>query len=265
MPTSGYGIGGAVRQLGRYAVKKGVKRARKGFGDLLGRDPKALIDVLMAEAKPSAGITPAKALTNTALRSYLDKRYQRKCGVEVKQVDVLANAVALTTTLTAYVAPFTAIAQGLTDSTRTGASVEVKALRTKITVQAGAGSTAPILVRMIWVKQGKMNGAVMAASNILTTTTNIRSAYSLNADESFTILKDVTFTVSGLSAADSDGVKYIVWDYEPKSCHSITWTQADTTGVIGNMLEGNVELYWMYEGATAPTYNLWARSQWIDV
>lgn len=220
-------------------------------------------------SKPvSKAVSPAKVIANTKLVSYLDKKYQKKCGVEVKQVDA-TGAPTITTSLATYDSPYVGIAQGLTDSTRLGNSIEVKSYHIEATFHCGASSTAPTLVRVMVLKQGQMQLAALTGAAVLQDPTNIKSPLLMDKQRSFTVLKDFTFRLSAFSSYEKDTYYRWVYTYRPKSCHSIKWTQADTTGVIGNMLEGNLQIMVMYEQPTgapsAPTTRFYSRSEWVDV
>ena len=214
-----------------------------------------------------ARTAPSAVLAKTPLKSYLDKRYAKKCGVEVKQNDGSGNPT-ITTSLANFNSPFVGISQGLTDSTRLGNSIEIKSYQCKINFHAGATSTAPTLVRLIIVKQLQMQLASLTGATILQDSTNIKSNYIIDKARSFTVLKDVTFTLSSFNSGSRDSYKSITYNYRPKTCHSIKWTQADATGIIGDMLEGNLQLLVMYQqptgAASGPTCTYYDRCEWVD-
>lgn len=247
---------------GRAALLKQASSAvRTRYGNVAG----AAVDYLLSPSGPGAGPSPAKVVGKTRLASYLDKRYERKCGVEVKQNQAAALATAVTTTLASYLNPYMGIAQGLTDVTRSGSSIEVKSLQLNLNFFAGGASSTPTMVRMIVVKQSIMQNAVLAASVILESPGTINSPYALDKSRSFTILKDKTFVLGGLTQGLPSAIKQIKWTYRPKRCHQIKWTQADTTGVVGNAIEGNIGVFLMYQGATAPSFDYYFRANYVDV
>jgi len=207
------------------------------------------------------------AIKGTQLASYLDRRYARKCGVEIKQTDLATNP-SITTSLATYYSPFTGVAQGTSDSTRIGDSIEVKECAIRATFTCGATSTGPTTVRIMVCKQNQMQAAALTGSAVLQDPTNIRSPKLLDQQRSFTILKDFTFKLSGFNSGDTSMVHHWNWTYRPKGCHHIKWTQADSTGAIGNMLEGNLQILIMYEqagAASGPTSVVYFRTQWLDV
>lgn len=218
---------------------------------------------ILAPEKPKPQ-SAANALANTKLRSYLDRRYQRKCGVEVKQWDVIDTAT-LGTTLAAVFYPFADIAIGQTDETRIGNSIEVKKWAFRSQFFAEATTSNPTTIRVILIKQGRMAGAAPNVADILETPTNIRSPYSLNKNAAFTVLKDFTFMLAGATTGERE--EYKLWNhtYTPKHCHAITWDQADTLGSLANMIDGNVTVFMMYAGSAAPTWSFYSRAEYIDV
>lgn len=216
-------------------------------------------------SKQRAGASTAQLLKTTPLASYLDRRYEKKCGVEVKQFFTVTATGTPSTTLATLVSPFVGIAQGLTDSTRIGDTIEVKRLSIRFTIRAGAASTACTQLRIIIVKQGMMQGAAPTSSDIIQTDTDIRSYYAQNRNEPMKILSDRTFFVTPLTTND-EKTRY-QWDYvyTPKGCHSIKWVAGDTTGTIGNMILGNICVKTMYEGGTAPAIDFYIHGEYVDV
>lgn len=236
-----------------------------------GKQPIEMLEALSTQVKPVKRSTKVnQAIKGTQLQSYLDKNYQKKCGVEVKQFDVATGApVASTTGLNYFATPLINIAQGLTDTTRIGDTVEINSIQFKIDMYAGAASTAPTKVRLIIVKQATMVGAIPTPAQVLLNANNIRSFPILDKVVGFTVLKDVTFNLAAFSSGENSSVKRFIWNYYPKHCHSVKWAQLDTTGVLANMIYGNVTLYWMHENtsgaASAPSLVYWQRTKWLDV
>lgn len=257
--------------VGRQYVKEGViKLARSYAESKIGASGVAKLDALMSAAKGQyaaykSASSPAAVLKGTKLKSYFDKTYEKKCGTEVKQQDLTFTGTALTTTLTSLSTPYTGIGQGLTDALRIGASIEVKACNFDLTFFAGAASASAVLVRVIVVKQSIMQNAALSSAVILQSNTNIRSPRMLDVTRSFTVLKDDTFTLASLTSGASNSLKQWRWKYVPRHCHKITWTQADSTGTINNMDEGNLTIFVMYQGATAPVVDGYIRAEWVDL
>lgn len=244
-----------------YLASQAAAAARAKYGNAAG----AAVDFLLSPSSSAPAPSAARVVGPTRLASYLDKRYERKCGVEVKQNQVAAASTAVTTTLASYLNPYMGIAQGLTDVTRSGSSIEVKSLQLNLNFFAGAGSTTATMVRLIVVKQSIMQNAALAAAVILESPGSIQSPYALDKSRSFTVIKDKTFVLGGLTQGLPSAIKQIKWTYRPKRCHQIKWTQADSTGVIGNAIEGNIGVFLMYQGATAPSFDYYFRANYIDV
>lgn len=222
---------------------------------------------LFSKVAGKGRVTPAKAIANTKLKKYLDRTYEKKCGVEVN-MRYATGTPAITTTLATLESPFVNIAQGLTDAGRIGSQVEVKSYKITAQFHAGTISTAPTLVRIIVCKQGQMQGVALTGAAVLLDPTNIRSPYLEDKQRSFTVLKDFTFMLSGFNSGNKDTYKRWVWTYRPKHCHAIEWDTADTTGAIGAMLKGNLQLLIMYEQptgvASGPTCRTYSTAEWVD-
>lgn len=235
--------------------------ASNRFGPAAGQ----AVDYLLGPSEDAPAASPATMVSGTRLASYLDKRYERKCGVEVKQVQNFTLAGAVTNTLTNFTNPYAAIIQGLTDTQRTGSSIEVKSLQFNLNIKAGAASSTPTLVRLIILKQSVMQGIAPAAGTVLETTTSVLSPYALDKTRGFTVLKDVVVKLGGNTQGFTNAVKTIKWSYRPQHCHQIKYLQASTTGGLADMTFGNVACFIMYEGATAPTIDYYSRAKFIDV
>jgi len=221
------------------------------------------VKTAFSNAKPGRPRKPAvgAALKQTALKSYLDKTYEKKCGVEVKQFTDNDTTTSPGTSLSTLISPFQGIDQGLTDVTRLGNSIEVKSLRFKLLLTGHA--TLMSRVRIIVIKQGAMAGAVPAGSDILELDSDIKSFYTMDKNKQYSILKDVTFEMTPLSTNDAQTFKTWNFNYTPKGCHSIRYLQASTTGGIGDMIFGNINIKIMYEGG-APTGRFAYRTEWVD-
>jgi len=247
----GGAVRGAVDAWGRY--RPAVQAAGAAWQDFMsasgGKPP--------GVAKPP----PVSALIkNTKLKSYLDKTYQKKCGVEVKRATnsastFLAAAVGATSGLQQYFL-FPAnllIPQGVTDSTRVGNSIEIKKMFLNMSVslaQAGTPFTASVRFRFFLVKVGEVNppGATPGAGQILTLPTTSLSTLTMKDEQSVpnSIIKEWDFTLHPLNTDGKDRFD-IKFTYVPKGCHAIRWTDADTLGFQSNIFNGNIVLYCLWE------------------
>lgn len=246
----------------RYAYKQGKALVRRNYGDAAVVPYKSLFSAA-SKAPPSR--TPAAVLAKTPLKSYLDRTYAKKCGVEVKQVDVTAASAAVTTTLTSVITPYVGIGQGLTDSTRSGNSLEVKNCEFNLNFFAGAASASAVLVRVMLIRQLQMQQINITGAAVLQAPTDIKSPILLDKTRSFQIIKDQTFKLASLTGGDADSIKRWKFNYVPKGCHEVEWIQSDTTGAVTNMLQGNLALLVMYQGATAPIFDYYVRAKWLDI
>jgi len=256
---------GYIKTARNYATNYTAQR----FGPNAGKVAAFLLKKATKSAK--AVVAPSSLLKGTALKSYLDRSYQKKCGVEVKEYEIVSNFTVGTTIAAAFNPLEGQIAQGLTDQNRIGAKVEIKQIKFRFTFNNAAASTCPTRLRLIVLKLGEMNGTNPAASLVLQTGTNIRSQYTQENDQTrnFTIVKDKLIKLSGLNSGDSNVVKDWSWNYRPKGCHSLEFNSSDTAGTLANMTRGNFLFYMMYESlptvTQVPSVNVYARVQYIDV
>jgi len=247
----------------RFAYKQGKRAVAAKYGQQAADAYKYLFS---SKSKAQAQASPAAILAKTPLRSYLDKRYARKCGVEVHQrAGVISYTI--TSTLSNVNVITAAIAQGDGDAERVGSSLEIKSYTAKILFRAGALASDTTFVRMFLVKTGKTEGTNPSANEILTSTTNITSPLVSKTDNvvqsAFTIVKEFNFSLSPYSHPGAD--KMIRINYRPKGCHSLRFLETDTAGSTANVIEGNLILYAMYSGVAAPTHSVnYDQLEWVD-
>lgn len=219
--------------------------------------------------RPSTG----KVLKATALGRYLDQHYEKKCGVEIKRTYVHGLTPGITTGFTYSIAqPLnTSIPLGTAEGQRIGTTIEVVKLKTVASFFVNPAATTSQKMRLMLVKLGKNAGGFPLGSQILNTPTDIRSIKLFPNDitEDYRILCEHSFK---LSAASGMGLDRYDWSYTyvPKGCHKITWNDADTTGALANVTEGQILLYWMYEdgtflGANQPTCSINQLLEYTDV
>lgn len=229
------------------------------------------LQTLFAKRQQSAKVSATATLQKTPLKSYLDKTYQRKCGVEVKQVSIGPTVTpALTNVLTAIVGTTfnMGIAQGITDQTRLGNTIETKSLELRLTVDTNVGppNNVDTLVRIMLVRFANMaSGVVPNPNQLLYTTGDIRSFKALDYVQNSTIIKDWKFT---LAPPGNHGTsKSITYYHNPKGCEETKWNIADTIGNLANLEKGLYCLYAMAENATGlyPTISFTARFNFVDV
>ena len=229
------------------------RAAGTDFGKMViaGADAKVRSLLGAAAGKVTAKLTPSVALKGTKLKSYLDKTYAKKCGVEVKHYQNILPPIAPGTTLSSlseYPSSLF-VPQNLTDSGRVGNTIEVKSLKLRMTVAANALATQSTRVRMFLVKMGQVGpGVTVPPSQLLWLPGSIRSPQVLKDETTipFTVLKEWAFDLSPLNTNGNDR-RDITFTYVPKTCHHIVWQDVDTTGDIVNITNGAIVLYAMFE------------------
>lgn len=218
---------------------------------------------------------PSVALKGTALKSYLDKTYEKKCGVEVKHYYIgPAGNITTSLALSSIFPENLALAQGLKDNDRVGTKIEVKDLKLHFSLYPNVANTATCRIRLILLKVGEVSaGTTPTGAQILADPTNIRSTL-LDKDQQtvpYTIIFDRSYSVAPTATASSAGCRdsvFFDYYYKPKGCHEIVWTEADTTGATANITKGAMVLYSMYETAGTvgqPQWAYGAEFQYLDV
>lgn len=233
------------------------------------------IQALLAKQKGklTARLTPSLALKGTKLKSYLDRTYQRKCGVEVKHYENQAAGLLVGTTL-AQVEQFPnngVIAQGMTDGTRIGNSIEIKKVSLNMTFYVNAGAINSTRVRAVLLRCHEATaGTTPPPSNILWAPGNIRSGF-MDKDETvvapnvpYSLVKAWDFHLDAPATGGNDR-RDIRFNYHPKKCHAVRWLDTDVAGAVANIFEGALVLYVMYDGSFAPSLNTWHEFSYIDV
>jgi len=212
----------------------------------------------------SARATPAKVLKQTQLKKYLDMTYQKKCGVEVKQL-VTANTLAPTSTLNVGVVPFDDLNTGTLSDERVGDTIEIKKIKHKVILRNT--SAASEAIRMIWVYVPKYNGSVLGANQIIQNTSNMLATYLVNEGRGVQILRDETIVLGAAGTDTSLLYKNFGLSEQKhfKSCKPVRWSDTDTTGDIAQMLEGYLALYVMATGTSAISYTYWQVAEFVDV
>jgi len=216
--------------------------------------------------RPSA----PKSLTSyaiSAIKGYALKKLKSKLGIntEHKYLD-LAEAIgtATSTTMSATAGVMTPIPQGDGTNARQGNSVRLTSMNSTFTFRAHSSSVAASRVRLVCIMQSKLNsaGSFLTNTDLFTdTTVNIETPYSMNS-VGYTVLYDKTFEIA--SVGNSGSTREINYHYTPLS-HHIEWTDADTTGVAANLLQGYIRWYVCTDNGThPPTYSSYTRIKWVD-
>lgn len=242
----------------KYAKEKGSAYVRGKATEAASYAAK----VLLGKDSP---VTPAKALADTGMKKYLDRTYQKKCGVEVKQL-VTAGAISPTTTIALGYQPFVDLPTGELSSERTGDSIEIKDVKLRM-VLTNSSTTVPTFVRLMWVWVRNYNGSSVSVSQILNTTTNLISPYTIDEGRGVQVLRDKTIAL-GVSTSDTSRklVNFGLSNAKHfKSCKAVRWTRASLTGSNTDLLEGFLALYVMAADATITGIVYYANAEFVDV
>jgi len=216
---------------------------------------------------------PSVVLKGSRLKSYLDRTYQKKCGVEVKRYTAASTPTVSATFAEVIRFPQNlAIALGNNEQQRAGDSIEIKEVALNFSISADVGNTRGTRCKFWLVKCGQgPTGTVPTAQNLLWLPTNIRSGPTDKDETTFpyTVVKKWDFSLPPIQApSQAITTKYINYTYRPRGCHAVRWTASDTTGAQGNIFSGALVLYGMFEsigGVAAPAISLWEEYSFTDV
>lgn len=214
-----------------------------------------------ASARKTKSTNYTGAMVLSALKGYALTKLKQKLGLntETKFLDVAGTTTATTTLSTRIQSP--TLAQGLTDSTRTGASVRITKVETRVSIVVPAAATTANVVRIIQVRYLRTGAPALA--DILDTTTDITSPLNdHHADLGVQILKDLSVPLG--TATGGDGSAYVHWTHTGLADH-MTWPDADTTGTPAACLKGAIYTYWMVDNVTTvPVFTSKSRYWFVD-
>ncbi len=183
--------------------------------------------------------------------AYPVRRYSRRPGDrgfvtanDYKFVDLLGQTITMDTT--GSVTLLATIAQGNTVNQREGKSAQLTSVRIRGNQRAGSTTTiADGAQYLVWDRQP--NKALAAVADVLTSATSNAFPNRENAQR-FVILKNFRCSFAGNTATPAAGTEIIDIDEYvklPRECVT-SYTTADTTGVIGDIISG--ALLWVSVG-----------------
>jgi len=162
------------------------------------------------------------------------------------------------------------IPQGATNQTRVGDSVRVTRMHWRVGIQSGTAQANGTRVRVVGVRRKFSEGAGMTASiqntQVFANNALLDSQFSPNMkNDGVSVFFDRTFNL-GMFSAEPIGQTF---DVVLEDFH-MRWTQADTTGVLANLCEGEVGLWIAYDSnltgvlAAPPAYNVTRVTEFVD-
>ena len=209
-----------------------------------------------ATRSPSMG---AQALA--LIKGYALTKLKQRLGLntETKYVDT-SGVTTATATLAARIATPT-IPQGSTVGQRQGAGVRITRVDQRICVEAAAAATKGCQIRVITVRH--RTAASAAPGDILQVTTDISSPLHNNlAANHIELISDQTYTLGHATAPNST---ILIENSFSRPNWQMEWTDADTTGVAANLINGGITTFWMQDQvSTAPVYTSTNRCWYVD-
>lgn len=201
-----------------------------------------------------------KALTHLGASAV--KTLKNKLGLNTENLYVDINSTTtLTTSLAMQISPHEGITQGDTSSTRSGRSIRLTHWTYRGHIYHNVSNTAGSQHRCIITYQPMSPATtVLGASAVLQSQTNINSPYAINL-AGLKILFDKTFVTSSAT----NPIQKFKFKYSPLQ-HHIRWTSADTTGVLANVEEGAVQVFWFSNevGVNYSTIYSYSRMYYVD-
>jgi len=186
---------------------------------------------------------------------------KRKLGLntEEKFLDVNGTTTATSTLVARIATPV--IPQDATDNGRTGSSIRITRVQTRISISPVLTSTTPSFVRIIQVRN--LNSGSVAAASILEVTTEMTSPINKNASAlGVQILKDIVVPIGAFNGGNG---AYVEWEHSGVGDHLI-FTTSDTTGVAANQVKGAITTFWMLDTnfTVAPVFASTSRFFYVD-
>ena len=209
--------------------------------------------------RTSAPSTGAALLA--ALKGYALLALKRRLGLntETKYVDVAGANNATSTLVTRIVSP--TIPQGATVGGRNGAGVRVTKVEQRINFEASAAATKGCNIRIITVRH--RHQGTPAVADVLQVTTDFSSPLHNNlAANHIELISDETVT---LGTVTSENCTLLVTNTFSRANWQMEWTDADTTGVPANLINGAIVTMWMLDNTTTtPTITATNRIWYVD-
>jgi len=209
---------------------------------------------------------PAR-LAATSLVGVGLKALKKKLGLntENKNWDQIGTQT-LTGAVVPFLAPINGLAQGSTNTTRTGNGLRVTHYTVKGSFQNVTANVNSQQIRMIITFQPTMTtaGTVLTAGQLLQTTTNIDSPYNTDL-EGVKIIYDKTFVITPQFSGQVITRRYkFKWAPSYDDGH-VQWTDSDTTGTSGDVVKGYLRC-WIYDDQSAnhPTMSWYSRVHFVD-
>jgi hypothetical protein len=196
-----------------------------------------------------------------ALKGYALTALKRKLGLntETKYVDVAGTTTATGTLATRIASP--TIPQGATVGGRNGAGVRVTKVEQRINIEAATAATKGCNVRIITVRH--KHSGTPAVADVLQVTTDFSSPIHNNiVANHIEVISDQTYTVG---TSTSENATVLVANTFSRANWQMEWTDADTTGVPADLINGGIVTMWMIDNVTtAPVFTSTNRVWFVD-
>lgn len=217
----------------------------------------------VGKRRPSARSRPrttnyGASFLNT-LKGYALLKLKQKLGLnpESKFVDVAGTTTATGSLVLRIASP--TIAQGDGVGSRSGASLRISKVETRIGITAVAAATAGCNVRIIQVRH--LKDGTPSTSAILEDPNDFASPISNHVTEQgVVILRDEVVSLG--TAAGGPSAVSTQWTHTGLADH-MTWPDSDTTGLPSALTKGMIATYWMVDNLTTAPYFIAKSRYWF--
>jgi len=162
--------------------------------------------------------------------------------------------------------PFGGITQGTTNNTRVGNSIRVTHMTLKGRIQSNTSDNNVVRCRILAVLQHKVPvaGTTLTGAQVLESSSTLVSPYNTDLQDC-KIIYDETFFLRPQIAGASVQIPWkFKWTPSYDEGH-VVWTDSDTTGLVGNMLQGIVRVYIFCDAsANYPSTAGYCRTYFVD-
>lgn len=191
-------------------------------------------------------------------------------NTEEKYVDTVTNFYSFPNTIVATSALSniaTPVPQGLTAKQRSGDTFRMTSLSFRGALYNGpANLITSTTARIIIVNWKHTPVSATNVADILEVTNDVNSLRTDQPANPHTILYDKTFALGATADYTNPNVRKWSWSYSPLD-HHVGYTVNDTTGAVGNVIQGYIQIYLIassFTAGNAPYLGVYQRMKFVD-
>lgn len=204
---------------------------------------------------------------SAALMNIGIKQLKKKLGLntENKNYDVTTGGAAAAT-LATHVNPLIGLAQGNTNTTRSGNGMRITHWSLKGQWENNVLNSAQQQVRVIITLQKSVVNTTsgVTPAQLMQDPTNINSPYNTDLEDVKVIYDRITVIKPQFSGQIAYNRFKFKWNPSYDDGH-VTWTDADTTGAVANQVKGIIKCFIMTNAASNfPIFTTYSRIHFVD-